>query len=96
MISRYCSHSQSGISSHSSIRRVYNVWGTVDEGGDGDGERWDWPAARWIDVLTRLAVEDGMDTFVFGPGRNAAVQLERWAEDVAPAVRVNVERARAR
>lgn len=78
------------------IRRIYNVWGLITEdGSSGTGESWEWPAERWVDLLTRLAVQDGMDSFVFGPAREPERQLRLWAEEVAPAVRANVSSARA-
>lgn len=43
----------------------------------------------------RLAVQDGIDSFVFGPAREPERQLRLWAEEVAPAVRANVSSARA-
>ena len=78
------------------IRRLYNVWGMVTDGPAAGGESWEWPADRWVDLLTRLALEDGVDSFVFGPSRDPVSQLRRWAEEVAAPVRTNVERARRR
>jgi hypothetical protein len=46
------------------------------------------PPARWAEELTDLAVAQGFDTFVLwaeGPG-----QLERFAEEIAPAVREQI------
>lgn len=79
------------------IRRVYNVWGLITEDGStGSGDAWTWPLERWVDVLTRLAVEDGIDSFVFGPAGETERQLHLWAEGVAPGVRANLSAARAR
>lgn len=67
------------------IRRILNVGGVITEGDRGDylvG-----PTSYWVEELTRLAVELGMDTFVFWPGTDAVPQLHRFIEDVAPAVR---------
>lgn len=75
------------------IRRLYNVWGTIQDAGSS-GDDWEWPAERWVETLTRSVLEDGMDSFVFGPARDPVRQLHRWAEEVAPAVRANVERSR--
>ena len=50
--------------------------------------------AQWIDELTELSVEQGMDTFVFGPSEDPVPQLQRFAAEVAPAVREQVARHR--
>jgi alkanesulfonate monooxygenase SsuD/methylene tetrahydromethanopterin reductase-like flavin-dependent oxidoreductase (luciferase family) len=68
------------------LTRVYNVWGTI--GGDGGFLQGD--TAQWVDELTSLAVENGMDTFVFGPSADPVNQVQRFAEEVAPAVRAQV------
>jgi len=74
------------------IARVYNVWGKID----GPGGFLHGSAAQWVDELTELSVEHGMDTFVFGPADDAVAQLERFAAEVAPAVREQVARHRGR
>jgi alkanesulfonate monooxygenase SsuD/methylene tetrahydromethanopterin reductase-like flavin-dependent oxidoreductase (luciferase family) len=72
------------------IARVYNVWGQIDgEGGFLLGG-----AEQWVDELTELAVVHGMDTFVFGPSADPVPQLQRFAAEVAPAVREQVARHR--
>lgn len=69
----------------SAIRRIYNVAGTITDGPRGSFL--EGPPAYWIDELTRLAVEAGMDAFVLWPATDPTVQLRRFAEEVAPAVR---------
>lgn len=72
----------------SDIRRIYNVSGTItsgDRGGHLEG-----PASYWIDELTRLALEFGMDAFVFWPSTDPTSQLRQFAESVVPIVRDNV------
>jgi alkanesulfonate monooxygenase SsuD/methylene tetrahydromethanopterin reductase-like flavin-dependent oxidoreductase (luciferase family) len=66
------------------IRRLYNVSGRIGHGGGGflDG-----PAGQWVDQLLPLVVEAGMDTFVLWPSESPATQLERFAAEVAPALR---------
>jgi alkanesulfonate monooxygenase SsuD/methylene tetrahydromethanopterin reductase-like flavin-dependent oxidoreductase (luciferase family) len=72
------------------IRRVLNVGGSITDGastGVLNG-----PVDQWVDELTDLVVGHGFDTFILwtdGPG-----QLERFAEEVVPAVgeRVAAER----
>jgi alkanesulfonate monooxygenase SsuD/methylene tetrahydromethanopterin reductase-like flavin-dependent oxidoreductase (luciferase family) len=72
------------------IARVYNVWGRID----GDGGFLQGGVRQWVDELTGLCVEHGMDTFLFGPAQDPVRQLERFAADVAPAVREQVARHR--
>jgi hypothetical protein len=72
------------------IARVYNVWGRID----GDGGFLQGGVRQWVDELTGLCVEHGMDTFVFGPAQDPVPQLERFAADVVPAVREQVARHR--
>jgi alkanesulfonate monooxygenase SsuD/methylene tetrahydromethanopterin reductase-like flavin-dependent oxidoreductase (luciferase family) len=74
-----------------SLQRLLNVGGAIDAPGDGLSG----PAADWIARLASLAVEQGFDTFVFWPPDNAPDHVERFAVEVAPAVRDAVERARA-
>lgn len=72
------------------IQRVYNVWGSID----GTGEFLQGSAPQWVDELTELVVEHGMDTFVFGPSADPVAQLRRFATEVAPAVRERVAQHR--
>lgn len=65
------------------IARVYNVWGAID----GDGGFLQGGVGQWVDELTELAVEHGMDTFIFGPSTDPVPQLCRFAAEVVPAVR---------
>jgi alkanesulfonate monooxygenase SsuD/methylene tetrahydromethanopterin reductase-like flavin-dependent oxidoreductase (luciferase family) len=67
------------------IRRVYNVSGTIADGptrGLLDG-----PPEHWVETLTGFARELGFDTFVFWPADEPLAQLERFAQDVVPALR---------
>ncbi len=66
------------------VRRVYNVNGEITDGpsrGFLDG-----PPARWVDDLTALTLDQGMDTYVLWPTGDPDRQLRRFAEEVAPAV----------
>lgn len=72
------------------IARVYNVWGQI--GGTGDFLQGG--VGQWVDELTELSVVHGMDTFIFGPSADPVPQLQRFAEEVAPAVREQVARHR--
>ena len=69
------------------IRRLYNISGRIGPGGGGflDG-----PAGQWVEQLLPLVVETGMDTFVLWASESPASQLERFAAEVAPALRAAV------
>jgi alkanesulfonate monooxygenase SsuD/methylene tetrahydromethanopterin reductase-like flavin-dependent oxidoreductase (luciferase family) len=73
------------------IRRVYNVMGEVTDGATG--ELLHGPVEHWVEQLTTWALELGFDTFVFWPARDPVAQLERFAAEVAAAVRAEVRRA---
>ncbi len=74
------------------IRRALNVSGKIGEPGEGllDG-----PPSRWVENLTRLAVELGMDTFVFWPADDHVRQVELFAGEIVPAVREAVASERS-
>lgn len=69
-----------------SIRRILNVNGVItDSASNGMLQG---PVNQWADELTDLAITYGFDTFVFwGEGEG---QLQRFAEQVVPAVRAQV------
>lgn len=74
------------------IRRVYNVGGAITDGPSGgflDG-----PPSRWVEDLTALTLDHGMDTYVLWPQGDPEPQLHRFAEEIAPAVRTAVARER--
>lgn len=76
----------------SEIRRVYNLMGEIAEGGEGgDGLRGS--SAQWIEWLTSFSVDLGFDTLIFWPQGDAVRQVERFATEVAPAVREAVAAA---
>ena len=66
------------------IRRLYNISGRIGPGGGGflDG-----PAGQWVEQLLPLVTETGIDTFVLWATESPASQLERFAAEVAPALR---------
>lgn len=69
----------------SSIRRLYNVGGVITEsGGSGFLEG---PPSLWSEQLASLALEGGIDGFLFVPSGDVEEQVHRFAEEVAPAVR---------
>jgi alkanesulfonate monooxygenase SsuD/methylene tetrahydromethanopterin reductase-like flavin-dependent oxidoreductase (luciferase family) len=75
------------------IRRLYNVSGRI---GPVAGGFLDGPPGQWVDQLLPLVTETGMDTFVLWPSESPARQLERFAAEVAPAVREAVAAHRGR
>lgn len=76
----------------SEIRRAYNVMGVIDAEGEGIKG----PIELWVERLTGFVRDTGMDTFLFWPtGGDTIAQLERFAHEVAPAVREAVAKDRA-
>jgi alkanesulfonate monooxygenase SsuD/methylene tetrahydromethanopterin reductase-like flavin-dependent oxidoreductase (luciferase family) len=73
------------------IRRLYNVMGRIHDGPRGAFLQG--PVEQWVDELTRLALEQGIDSFIFSPADSHVAQLQRFAEEVAPAVRANAARS---
>lgn len=72
------------------ITRVYNMWGSIDgQGGFLQGS-----VADWVEQLTELVLGTGMDSFVFGPAEDPVRQVQRFAAEVAPAVRARVAQHR--
>ena len=69
----------------SEIRRVLNVNGLVTDGPVGD--LIEGPADHWVETLSGFATDLGFDTFVFWPTESPVEQLERFAREVAPALR---------
>jgi alkanesulfonate monooxygenase SsuD/methylene tetrahydromethanopterin reductase-like flavin-dependent oxidoreductase (luciferase family) len=69
------------------IRRVYNISGMIGEEIEGSLSG---PASRWIDELSRFALELGMDTFIYWPAEDHVRQVELFASEVVPAVRETV------
>jgi alkanesulfonate monooxygenase SsuD/methylene tetrahydromethanopterin reductase-like flavin-dependent oxidoreductase (luciferase family) len=75
------------------VRRVYNLMGLI--GGGPGTEGLSGPVARWVDELSGYALEHGVDTFIFWPLHDPIPQLERFGQEIVPAVREAVARARA-
>jgi alkanesulfonate monooxygenase SsuD/methylene tetrahydromethanopterin reductase-like flavin-dependent oxidoreductase (luciferase family) len=75
----------------SEIRRIANLNGRIDDGGVNgflDG-----PVDHWVETLTELVREYGFDAFVLSPTEDPLGQTERFAREVAPAVRDAAGRA---
>jgi hypothetical protein len=67
------------------IRRVLNVNGRIVDGPVG--ELIEGPPDHWVETLSGFATDLGFDTFVLWPTESPVEQLERFARDVAPALR---------
>ena len=74
-----------------SIRRIYNIFGGIDR----SREFFNGPVEQWVAELTPLVIEQGMDTFIFGPAEDPVRQVRRFAEEVVPAVRESVQQHRS-
>jgi len=68
------------------IRRIVNVGGVITDGVRGDGPL-DGPVEQWIETLATWTVEHRLDAFIFWPPDTGTQQIERFAAEVAPAVR---------
>ncbi len=74
------------------IRRIYNVMGMITDGRIES--LLTGPVDYWVDELTRLAVEVGMDTFIYWPADDRMHQIELFAAEVVPAVKDQIAKAR--
>jgi hypothetical protein len=73
------------VRSGSEIRRIFNVDGKIaDKATNGPLNG---PPEQWIETLRSFALELGFDTFVFWPEEEPLVQVQRFADEVIPAVR---------
>ncbi len=70
------------------ILRIYNIGGRITD-GDSSGFL-EGPVDQWVDQLTELSVDYGMDGYILGPADNPLEQLRRFAAEVAPRVRENI------
>ncbi|MFG3323592.1 LLM class flavin-dependent oxidoreductase [Streptomyces sp. NPDC048171] len=75
-----------------SIRRIYNVIGSIGPLGAGQGLVGD--VHVWVDTLTSWALQLGFDTFIFWPAGDAETQLDLFTSEVVPAVRARVSAIR--
>ncbi|GAB3164045.1 hypothetical protein GCM10027059_19410 [Myceligenerans halotolerans] len=71
------------------IRRLLNLGGTIRTTSAGFLQG---PMGQWVEELTRLALEDGIGTFIL-TGDDSRL-IETWGGDIAPAVREAVAAAR--
>jgi alkanesulfonate monooxygenase SsuD/methylene tetrahydromethanopterin reductase-like flavin-dependent oxidoreductase (luciferase family) len=70
------------------IRRIANVGGQI--GGSSATGFLEGPVEHWVEELTRLVTEFGFDGFVMSLGDDALEQIDRFGNEVAPAVRAAV------
>jgi alkanesulfonate monooxygenase SsuD/methylene tetrahydromethanopterin reductase-like flavin-dependent oxidoreductase (luciferase family) len=67
------------------IRRIANLNGRIV---DGAPSGWlEGPPEHWVEELSRLVSDYGFDGFVISAGDDPLEQIERFAAEVAPAVR---------
>ncbi len=82
----------------SSVLRVANLVGSItNRRGSGQphgNSPLEGTSAYWIEVLTSLALATRFDAFIFWPQVPSDEQIERFAREVAPGVRVAVEKVR--
>jgi alkanesulfonate monooxygenase SsuD/methylene tetrahydromethanopterin reductase-like flavin-dependent oxidoreductase (luciferase family) len=71
------------------VRRVLNVSGSITD-GSSDG-MFRGPAGQWADDIADVAASYGFDTFIFW-GEDGDQQLDRFAQEVVPAVRERLAR----
>jgi alkanesulfonate monooxygenase SsuD/methylene tetrahydromethanopterin reductase-like flavin-dependent oxidoreductase (luciferase family) len=70
----------------SAIRRIYNIGGLITDGPGGEGVLVG-PVGQWVETLAEWAIDPGIDSFIFWPTADELAQVERFAGEVAPAVR---------
>lgn len=68
-----------------SVRRLANVTGVITDGPTEGFLRG--PTDHWVEELQRLHRDFGFSAFVFSPDGDDPEQVERFASEVAPAVR---------
>ena len=68
------------------IRRIYNVAGTITDGDRGPGPL-DGPVDHWVETLASWATDLGVTAFIFWPPDAEVRHVERFAAEVVPAVR---------
>ena len=77
-----------------SVRRLYNIHGRFGAGGTGRGALLQGSPREWAEQLAELTLTEGMSTYILAV--SSLDQVERFAHEVAPAVRELVDEERAR
>jgi alkanesulfonate monooxygenase SsuD/methylene tetrahydromethanopterin reductase-like flavin-dependent oxidoreductase (luciferase family) len=75
------------------ILRLCNIGGYITD-GESSGFL-EGPADQWVDQLTELSVDYGMDGYILGASGDPDQQLPRFATEIVPRVRQNVAAVRA-
>ncbi len=70
-----------------SIRRIYNITGTITDRAAEDERAIVGPPEMWADTMLRLVDQHRIDGFLLWPRGDVDEQLRRFALEVAPAVR---------
>jgi alkanesulfonate monooxygenase SsuD/methylene tetrahydromethanopterin reductase-like flavin-dependent oxidoreductase (luciferase family) len=73
------------------ITRVLNLGGAITDGERGE-DMLTGPPGHWVHQLTVLAIEAGIDSFIFWAPENDAAQVRRFADEVVPALRSSLVR----
>src|SRR5258706_15646798 len=76
--------------SPAAIRRILNIGGRITNGGSIG--LLNGPVSQWVEDLTTLTLEYGMDTYVLT--ENDLNQVRRFAQEIVPQVRDEVARHR--
>ena len=66
------------------LRKIYNLNGIIDR---ESSEPFHGSTQQWIEQLTSLVEDYGMNGFVYWPNADHQLQLARFARDVVPAVK---------
>jgi alkanesulfonate monooxygenase SsuD/methylene tetrahydromethanopterin reductase-like flavin-dependent oxidoreductase (luciferase family) len=77
-----------------SIRRIYNISGTITDGARGEGPL-DGPVDHWIETLASWDTDLGIDAFIFWPPHTSAETVTRFVNDVVPQVSIVSENGRS-
>ncbi|MFI1369954.1 LLM class flavin-dependent oxidoreductase [Streptomyces griseochromogenes] len=67
------------------LRKVYNLNGLITPASRGDFHG---PADQWVEQITMLVRDHGMNGFVYWPDQDQERQLSLFAEQVVPAARL--------
>ena len=71
------------------IRRIVNLSGVVMDDANGEGPL-DGPVAKWVETLSVWASEQAIDGFILWPPDPGLGLIERFADEVVPAVKEGI------
>jgi alkanesulfonate monooxygenase SsuD/methylene tetrahydromethanopterin reductase-like flavin-dependent oxidoreductase (luciferase family) len=71
------------------IRRIYNISGAITEAA-GNGGGLEGPPNAWVETLAAWRHDPGIDGFIFWPPDFATDQVERFATEVVPGLRIAI------